>query len=279
MKKSVSKRTVALLLFGLFVFLPIMAQDIITKKNAEEIEAVVELIGEETITYKLYSNPNGPSYVIRKSEVLFIKYQNGTKEVFNTSSATAPVSGAIENSGYLGQGRMAYDYTVVNRADSAYRAKWKKHSFRVRAGSGFSVTKSFVHGTFDGDISYLHSYFSGNTHHTELTIGVGASYWTGNDTEYTLKQSYFTIPFSVAERWEHYYFSVNVVPYINMTSTLDGEDIILDTPGFRTGLGMDFGYTVKGFDVSARIMTYYGNIMSHYGPFSFGMGISLGYRL
>ena len=262
-----------------FTVLPTLGQDVITKKDAEEIQALVELIGEETITYKLWSNPNGPSYVIRKNEVLFIKYQNGAKEVFNTSSATTPASGVIGSTGYLGQNRMTYDYTVVNRADSAYRAKWKKHSFRVRAGSGFAVTKDFVHGTFDGDFSYLHSYFSGNTHHTELTIGLGVSYWMGNDTEYTLKQSYFTIPFSMAERWEHFYLSLNLVPYFNMTSTLDGYDISVDTPIFRTGLGMDFGYTVKGFDISGRIMTYYGNIMSNYGPFSFGMGVSLGYRL
>lgn len=70
------------------------AQDVIVKKNAEEIEARVIRIGETSITYKKYTNLDGPEYVIPKKDVFMIKYENGTKEVFTSE---APANASIGN--------------------------------------------------------------------------------------------------------------------------------------------------------------------------------------
>ncbi|MDR0830580.1 MAG: hypothetical protein LBN95_10800 [Prevotellaceae bacterium] len=60
----------------------LLAQDIITLRNGEEIKAVVQKVGQTEIEYKKFSNPTGPSYTIAIAEVFMIKYKNGEKDVF-----------------------------------------------------------------------------------------------------------------------------------------------------------------------------------------------------
>lgn len=75
------KKALFLSLFAL-LFTSLRAQDIIIKSNGDEIQSKVIEIGNDEIRYKNFSNPNGPTYVIRKSEVFMIRYQNGGKDVF-----------------------------------------------------------------------------------------------------------------------------------------------------------------------------------------------------
>ena len=68
----------------LLVVLPsfLIGQDIIIKKNADEIKAKVVEVGMDNIKYKNFDNLQGPSYVIPKFEVFMIRYENGNKDVF-----------------------------------------------------------------------------------------------------------------------------------------------------------------------------------------------------
>ena len=74
----------ALLLFSVSV----SAQDIITKKSGEDIKAKVLEVMENEIKYKLFDYLDGPTYTLRKSEILMIHYSNGTNEVINTDSSS-----------------------------------------------------------------------------------------------------------------------------------------------------------------------------------------------
>ncbi len=64
------------------------AQDIITKKNGEDIKAKVLEIDNSNVKYKLFDEPNGVTYTMPKAQILMIRYESGRNEVFNTSSAT-----------------------------------------------------------------------------------------------------------------------------------------------------------------------------------------------
>lgn len=64
------------------------AQDIITKRNGDEIRAVVTAVGPDTISYKLYDESNGVVYTIMKGEVVLIKYENGRNEVISARSSS-----------------------------------------------------------------------------------------------------------------------------------------------------------------------------------------------
>jgi hypothetical protein len=75
----------------LFVFLLInvfssLGQDIIITKKGQDISAKVLEISLTTVKYKRFDNINGPIYNIPKSDVLMIRYQNGTKEMLNGNS-------------------------------------------------------------------------------------------------------------------------------------------------------------------------------------------------
>jgi hypothetical protein len=59
---------------------------VIIKTNGEEIQANVLEISTNEIKYKRFDNPEGPNYVIEKSQVFMIKYENGNKDVFNNST-------------------------------------------------------------------------------------------------------------------------------------------------------------------------------------------------
>jgi hypothetical protein len=60
--------------------------DLMVLKNGDEIEAKVTEISTSTIKYKRCNHLTGPTVIIDKADVLFVKYSNGTKEVFNTVS-------------------------------------------------------------------------------------------------------------------------------------------------------------------------------------------------
>ena len=66
------------------------AQDVITKKNGETITGLVYEIGDIDVKYKKIENPNGPNYMVKKSEISMIKYANGSKDIFTDDIPPAP---------------------------------------------------------------------------------------------------------------------------------------------------------------------------------------------
>ena len=64
------------------------AQDVIVLRNADEIQVKVKEITPTTISYVKWDNLGGPNYTINKSDVFFIKYENGEKDVFNSEPAS-----------------------------------------------------------------------------------------------------------------------------------------------------------------------------------------------
>ncbi len=54
----------------------------IVMKNGDEIPAKVFEIGDTEIKYKKCDNQNGPTYSLKKEDVLMVKYPNGSKDVF-----------------------------------------------------------------------------------------------------------------------------------------------------------------------------------------------------
>jgi hypothetical protein len=75
-----------------FIFLVALnanAQDVIVKKDGSTILSKVLEVNQEDIKYKKFSNQNGPTYTINKSEIMSINYENGEKDVFSASNDNA----------------------------------------------------------------------------------------------------------------------------------------------------------------------------------------------
>lgn len=61
----------------------LQSQDLIYLNNGSKFEAKVKELTPSEIKYKNINNPDGPTYVISKSDVLLIEYKNGNVDVIN----------------------------------------------------------------------------------------------------------------------------------------------------------------------------------------------------
>lgn len=79
------------MLIGMVLFCAVQAQDVIFKKNGDEISAKILEVGVTEVKYKQFNNQDGPLYTILKTDIFMIKYANGTKEVFNSDASSSSV--------------------------------------------------------------------------------------------------------------------------------------------------------------------------------------------
>lgn len=69
----------------LFTCYSAFAQDIITLKDGTDIQAKILEVTPTEVKFKKLSNPDGPLYTMRKSDILIVRYENGENEVFSES--------------------------------------------------------------------------------------------------------------------------------------------------------------------------------------------------
>ena len=101
------------------------AQDVIIKLDGSEIQAKVIEIDPVAVKYQLYGDLNGPTYVVLKSELFRIKYENGRIELF-----AAPVNSGNYQSGLL-TGYWKSDMQI--KAPYLYQ-DYRKNAKLVKAG-------------------------------------------------------------------------------------------------------------------------------------------------
>ena len=65
------------------------AQDVITRTDGTDIKAKVTEVLPDVVKYKKFTYLDGPVFTIRKSDILIIRYENGSNEVFAGQSPAA----------------------------------------------------------------------------------------------------------------------------------------------------------------------------------------------
>ncbi|MDP2385602.1 MAG: hypothetical protein Q8M29_04470 [Bacteroidota bacterium] len=80
MKKNISVIVVSFIL-SLICF-QLKSQDLIVRAKGDTIIAKVMEVGTNTVSYKKSSMPDGPTFVVDKKEIIFIKYSNGEVQDF-----------------------------------------------------------------------------------------------------------------------------------------------------------------------------------------------------
>jgi len=75
-----------LTLLAFFMLLASQAQDILTKRNGEELNVKVLEITLNEVKYKRFDYLEGPTISILKSDVFMIKYENGSKTIFTEAA-------------------------------------------------------------------------------------------------------------------------------------------------------------------------------------------------
>lgn len=76
----------------------VSAQDVLFKRNGDELSVKVVKISVSEVEYKKWSNPDGPTYSIPKADVFIIKYQNGDKDVFDEEAPKPAEKSAVSQS-------------------------------------------------------------------------------------------------------------------------------------------------------------------------------------
>ncbi len=85
------KKTLLSLVFLLASVMSLVAQDVIYFNNGTQQKGTVTEINSNEVKYKKAENPNGPLYVVTRSEVQMIEYSNGEKDILtsvNTNQET-----------------------------------------------------------------------------------------------------------------------------------------------------------------------------------------------
>lgn len=109
--ENISKKALTLVFTLCLTVATAFAQDIIVMRNSTEIKAKIRNIGQNEITYSKWSNQDGPTYTINKSEVRYIQYANGEKDVFENTRPTVSANGSYSATGnYSGNG----SYSAAN---------------------------------------------------------------------------------------------------------------------------------------------------------------------
>jgi|GEM_PF-779885 hypothetical protein len=71
------------LLFLLMTFgvLSVSAQDVIVRRDGDELQCKILEVSKNEVRYKRWTNQEGPAFTEKKSDIFMIKYENGEKDV------------------------------------------------------------------------------------------------------------------------------------------------------------------------------------------------------
>ncbi|MBA2612759.1 MAG: hypothetical protein H0U95_12355 [Bacteroidetes bacterium] len=72
-----------------FIGVTALAQDTLYTTKGKIITGQVTEITQHEIKYKRAANPDGPLYVVDKTDIVLIHYKNGSKEVFENSGTAS----------------------------------------------------------------------------------------------------------------------------------------------------------------------------------------------
>lgn len=135
----------------------IHAQDIITKKNGDEIYAKVLEIGADDVTYKLFGNESGRTYGLSKSDLFMIKYKNGEVERFKQTPDANGAFNREEEDVFVGEEEASDsdsyfyfdpDATWYPDRTSVKRQKAFAKPFISKGYIGFGIGRVFPSGSY-----------------------------------------------------------------------------------------------------------------------------------
>ena len=239
------------------------AQDIIYRKNGADIQAIVSEVGIEYVRFKRFDNQNGPTYRLSKSEISMIRYEDGSRDVFDDVSPSigsrqqAPVNqrnSDRNNYGYSRQQLPASRNTYDNRDD----IPTSKFRFAVDVGFSYRIArtasdldalqKDFVNKMragflYGGD---FHGFFP-------FGMGLGAKY-TGHyysRTEMGLKNQVNTYYIAPSLMWRTFNRKMDVIyysfsfGYVNFSDKWSYNGISESFSNGGVGSTFDFGYDIR----------------------------------
>jgi hypothetical protein len=188
-------KKIFLLLVAIFFINVLNAQDLIIKKNGDEINAKVQEVGVTEIKYKKADNPDGPIFSMLKSDVFMIKFENGTKEVFteennsNNQIDNNVNNQQIDNQNANTQHEIPQKVTVIiYRVNTFYGAAISYDLYannnllkKIKNNTYFATEMDEGHVTFsaktESEVTLSLDLVPGNTYYLRCSVSTGV--WVG----------------------------------------------------------------------------------------------------
>lgn len=279
------------------------AQDIIIKRNADEIEAIVKEIGIHTVTYKRFSNPNGPDYTIPKSDIFMIKYANGEKEVFTDTPSAEEQKTSVQTE-MQHREKQRRDSIIARRAEERereYRNMVGRHNIKVMANApglmmtGFESINGYqeafgIGGQFNFNVLYN---FTFSDYTGDIGAGVGITTFIGSFDGFNSSNSsnitYLTIPIEATWRTRKFHWGYSLINAFLIDHKPVGEESIpLENTTlcpYRFAISSDLGWSIRKFDIGFFFTWWVSNLWSErafdgnsrYNP-SYELGFHVAYR-
>lgn len=84
-----------------FIGLNASAQDVIVKRNGDELQCKILEVSKNEVKYKRWSNQEGPTFTEKKADIFMLKYENGEKEMMTYEKKSNAVSQTIIEDSYI----------------------------------------------------------------------------------------------------------------------------------------------------------------------------------
>lgn len=135
---EIFSRKLSLVILFFFLSLATQAQDYIYMKDGSEYKAKVEEITPDIIKFKKFDQPDGPVRTVKVQDVISIRYQDGTEEVFAKTIENKQV---VETEKEHNTEQYVYTYEAVEEEGEPEKPKTKfqlnGHDKYVSLGAGF----------------------------------------------------------------------------------------------------------------------------------------------
>ena len=123
------KRLIMLISALAFFAVSAAAQDFVTKRNGEDIAAIVDEVGPDYVRFRLWDEPEGVTYTMLKNEILMIRYATGRNEVFDQKQSLAMVPMKYKEMAEV------YDFRL-----------YQKSPFDIYSPAGSGIASFFIPG-------------------------------------------------------------------------------------------------------------------------------------
>lgn len=266
------------------------AQDILHRVDGGREEVKVREIGTRTIIYKKWTNRDGPDFVVPKSQVERIKFENGDEEFFSRRGpdrrpqkgngkrgsqenygknilAVAPIS--MNNTSHTGIG-LSYERVL----DKNYIISFVlPTTFSFRTDNGEYYTTTAV-GNREARVLWISPgvkfYPAGSNHKVTYAVGANVPFVTGNEPTYvTTYNSNGTAVNKYVDR-DIFLMGVMVTNYLNIQPT---PRLYL---GLQFGLGIPY---IVDSDNTSSTTPYYSNEGKYYNKNTFIPLVDFSFRV
>lgn len=175
------------ILFGCVVS---QAQDLITTREGEAIFAKILEVSSKEVKYKKFNNLDGPTFVLDKSDILRIKYENGEEEIVKSAQSSTLARGEVYEGMKYREYKNLYDTHFYSREmGGTYSPGWSGVASFFIPGLGQAICGEWGRGLamFGGHLGltfiYVAAVNAGNiNYYVDGPSGVRA----GNEGAYTL---------------------------------------------------------------------------------------------